>query len=52
MTDISNYVNVTLTFLNRVTLNGQEADTLVAVKQWLLGMVPPRQPNVEAKEAD
>jgi hypothetical protein len=31
----ANYVNVTLAFLGRANLNGQEADTMVEVQRWL-----------------
>ena len=36
-----NYVNITLAFLNRTQLNGQEAETIVEIKRWLASLATP-----------
>lgn len=36
------YVNVTLAFLARTTLQGNEAETMVEIKRWLAAMAQPK----------
>ena len=42
-----NYINASLAFLNRVQLTGQEAETLVEIKRWLVSLANPVKPLQE-----
>lgn len=45
------YVNVTLTFLKRATITGEESEVMSEVKRWLASMVQPiPQPPIEDKK--
>ncbi len=50
----NNYINAALAFLNRTNLTGQESETLVEVKRWLMSLskpAPAAQPAVSGEDS-